>query len=102
MSVRRIYVEKKPGFRVEASGLLHDLKTSLNLTSLTDLEILNRYDVENISDDTYKRAVARILSEAPVDDVYEESLPDKAKGKRLFAVEYLPGQYDQRADSAEQ
>ena len=100
--VRRVYVEKKPGFRTEASGLLHDLKSNLNLKQLEDVRVLHRYDVENIPEEVYRKAVARILSEAPVDDVYEENLPEDVEGSRLFATEYLPGQYDQRGDSAEQ
>ena len=100
--VRRVYVEKKPGFRTEGSGLLHDLKSNLNLKQLEDVRVLHRYDVENIPEEVYRKAVARILSEAPVDDVYEENLPEDVKGHRLFATEYLPGQYDQRGDSAEQ
>lgn len=99
--VKRVYVEKKPGFRVEAEGLLEELRDNLNLESLTSVRILHRYDLENLSESTYQRAVRRILSEAPVDDVYEEEVTlDPADF--VFAVEYLPGQYDQRADSAVQ
>ena len=102
MSVRRVYVEKKPGFRIEANGLLKDLQGNLNLTELSEVRILHRYDVENISEGVYRQAIDRILSEAPVDYVYEEVLPEETADYYQFAVEYLPGQYDQRADSAEQ
>ncbi|MBO6157846.1 MAG: phosphoribosylformylglycinamidine synthase [Firmicutes bacterium] len=100
--VRRVFVEKKPGFRVEAEGLLKDLRSNLSMDHLTDLRILHRYDVENLSEELFNRAVGRILSEAPVDEVYMETLPENVQGKTIFATEYLPGQYDQRSDSAEQ
>ncbi|MBQ7058534.1 MAG: phosphoribosylformylglycinamidine synthase [Firmicutes bacterium] len=100
--VRRVYVEKKPGFRVEAAGLLKDLRSNLGLKDLQDVRILHRYDVENLPEDLYEKAIGRILSEAPVDNVSREDLPADVEGKILFAVEYLPGQYDQRSDSAEQ
>ncbi len=102
MSVRRVYVEKKPGFRVEATGLLKDLRDNLYLNTLEEVRILYRYDIDHISEDVYKQAIGRILSEAPVDRVYIETIPEDAQGLTCFAVEYLPGQYDQRADSAEQ
>ena len=100
--VRRVYAEKKPGFRVEAAGLLKDLRSNLHLSELTDVRILHRYDVENLSDELFEKAVGRILSEAPVDKVYLEKMPDDIGDAAVFAVEYLPGQYDQRADSAAQ
>ncbi len=100
--VRRVFVEKKPGFRVEAEGLRHDLRSNLQLKNLDSVRVLYRYDIEGLSEETYKRAITRILSEAPVDDVYEETVPGLEEEGRLFATEYLPGQYDQRADSAEQ
>ena len=102
MSVSRVYVEKKPAFAVEANSLRHDLRTNLNLKNLTALRLFNRYDIENLSPELLEAAITRILSEAPVDDVYLETLPEEADEARLFGVEYLPGQYDQRADSAEQ
>ena len=102
MSVRRVFVEKKPAFRVEAKALRHDLRSNLQLTGLQEVRVLYRYDIEGLSEDTYRRAITRILSEAPVDDVYEEEVPGLAEEGRLFAVEYLPGQFDQRADSAAQ
>lgn len=99
--VKRVYVGKKPSYRIEATGLLEDLRDNLNLDHLESVRILHRYDIENISDETYHRAIRRILSEAPVDDVQEEEVCfDPADF--VFAVEYLPGQYDQRADSAVQ
>ena len=100
-NVRRIYVEKKPGFAVEADGVAADLRLSLGITGLTALRLLNRYDIEGISDDNFAAAVPTIFSEPPVDDVYD-SLPGLAPGDRIFACAYLPGQFDQRADSAAQ
>ena len=98
-TVRRVYVGKKPAFRTEAAGLLRDLQDNLHLKELESVRILHRYDIEDISEETYQRAVRRILSEAPVDDVYEEEV-ELDPADFVFAVEYLPGQYDQRADSA--
>ena len=100
-TVRRVYVGKKPAFRTEAAGLLRDLQDNLHLKELESVRILHRYDIEDISEETYQRAVRRILSEAPVDDVYEEEV-ELDPADFVFAVEYLPGQYDQRADSAVQ
>ena len=100
--VYRVYVEKKPAFAVEAGSLQHDLRSNLNLKNLAKLRIFNRYDVEGLDEALFTRAIDRILSEAPVDDVYLETLPADTEGASLFGVEYLPGQYDQRADSAEQ
>ena len=100
MAVYRVYVEKKEDYAVEAAHLLADLQTGLNLTGLKKLRLLNRYDVEGLSQEQFTQAVENILSEPPVDDTYTE-LPQKA-GTRVFAVEYLPGQFDQRADSAAQ
>ncbi len=99
--VSRIYVEKKPGFNVEALGLLADLRQSLGLQGLTDLRILNRYDMEGLSPEQFQAGVKAVLSEPNVDDVYPEDypLPDDY---HWFVTEYLPGQYDQRADSAAQ
>lgn len=102
MAVKRVLVEKKPGFRVEADGMLKDLKDNLQLQDLQEVRVLYRYDIDNLSEETYRRAITRILSEAPVDDVYEERVPGLENEGAVFAVEYLPGQYDQRADSAEQ
>ena len=86
MSVRRVYVEKKPGFRVEATGLLKDLRDNLYLNTLEEVRILYRYDIDHISEDVYKQAIGRILSEAPVDRVYIETMPEDAQGLTCFAV----------------
>lgn len=98
--VRRIYVEKKPGFDVEAKGMLEDLRENLSLDGLTDVRIINRYDVEGISDEEYQKARGLIFSEPPVDSAYDETI--EISGGKTFAVEYLPGQFDQRAASAEE
>ena len=97
--VKRIYVEKKEAYAVKAKELLEDLKAYLNVDGLTGVRVLIRYDIENISDDTYKKACDIIFSEPPVDILYEEDFERDAKS-RVFSVEYLPGQFDQRADSA--
>ncbi len=99
--VRRVFVEKKASYRVHSIELADELRTYLNIDSLKDVRVLVRYDVENISDDTYSKALAAVFSEPPIDILYEEQLPLEA-GVRSFSVEYLPGQFDQRADSAEQ
>ena len=99
--VRRIYVEKKSEYAVEAGGLLVDLKQNLKMESLTGLRILNRYDIENVDDVTYALSLQGVFAEAGIDSLYEETLP-KIISPQRFVVEYLPGQYDQRADSAEQ
>ncbi len=99
--VRRIYVEKKKGFDIEANGLYRDLKTNLKLDGLKSVRIINRYDVEGVSDQEYDAARKIIFSEPPVDSVYDENI-DLDSNSRLIAIEYLPGQYDQRADSASQ
>ena len=100
MSVRRIYVEKKKPYAVAAGKLLGEIRNYLGIDSVTGVRVLIRYDIENISDATYEAAKRTVFSEAPVDDIYEESF-DAVEG-RTFSVEYLPGQFDQRADSAEQ
>ena len=97
--VYRLYVEKKPGFDHEAQGLFGELKSFLGIQGLTGLRVLNRYDVENLEEDVYRRAVNGIFSEPQLDDVFEE-LPEGADF--VLAAEYLPGQFDQRADSAAQ
>ncbi|MGE5328293.1 MAG: phosphoribosylformylglycinamidine synthase [Deltaproteobacteria bacterium] len=100
-NVRRVFVEKKEGFDVEARGLFHDLKGNLGVKGLKSIRILNRYDISGISDEVYQTALKTIFSEPPVDLVYDEEF--KISGdEKVFAVEYLPGQYDQRADSASQ
>ncbi|KHD37954.1 phosphoribosylformylglycinamidine synthase [Clostridium acetobutylicum] len=97
--VRRIFVKKKAGFDVAAKELLKDLVENLGIKTLKDLSILNRYDVSGINDSEYEDAKAIIFSEKTVDDVYDEKFEVPSEDK-VFAVEYLPGQYDQRADSA--
>ncbi|MTI46726.1 MAG: phosphoribosylformylglycinamidine synthase [Firmicutes bacterium] len=99
--VKRIFVEKKKGFDVEAGHLFLDLKENLSLEGLENVRIINRYDISGISDSEYKRAVKTIFSEPNVDNVYEEEIEINNKDK-AFAIEFLPGQYDQRADSAAQ
>jgi phosphoribosylformylglycinamidine synthase len=96
--VSRVYVEKKAGFDVKAQQLRHELTSILGIAGLTGLRLLNRYDVEGISDDLFARCVPTVFSEPAADDVYYE-LPD-AHGAAVFAIEALPGQFDQRADSA--
>ena len=96
--VYRIYVEKKSGFDGEAQSLLHELTELLGVKSLTGLRLINRYDVEAIDKELFERAIPTVFSEPPVDVTYD-TLPE---AKNVFAVEYLPGQFDQRADSASQ
>ena len=96
--VYRIYVEKKPGFDGEAQGLLAELTDLLGISSLKGLRLLNRYDVEGIDRDLFEKAIPTVFSEPPVDLTYD-ALP---AASTVFAVEYLPGQFDQRADSASQ
>ncbi len=98
--VRRIYVEKKTGFDVEAKEILADLKENLDMSGLKDVRIINRYDVEGITDEEYAKARGLIFSEPPVDTASDEET-DISEG-RVFAVEFLPGQFDQRAASAEE
>ena len=100
MSVFRIYVEKKPEFAVEAQSVLSDIKTALRL-NISGVRILNRYDADKLSEEDFNAAISTVFSEPAVDVVYDE-LPQVAETDRVFAVEYLPGQFDQRADSCEQ
>ena len=97
--VRRIYVEKKPTLRLEAAGLLKELQGLLGISNLTDLRLINRYDVEGLEEDVFLRAVQTVFSEPQVDDTMTECPTGDFK---VFAVEALPGQFDQRADSASQ
>ena len=99
--VRRVYVEKKDEFAVAAKGLAHEIKSYLGVEGLERVRILIRYDVEHISDRVFADACRMVFSEPPVDDLYEEEFP-LAENERAFAVEFLPGQFDQRADSAVQ
>ena len=97
--VHRIYVEKKPAFRQEAASILEDIRSFLRITSLTGLRLLNRYDVEHISEETLSQVIPTVFSEPQLDDVLADLPKDDAT---VFATEYLPGQFDQRADSASQ
>ena len=101
MAVYRIYVEKKPRYAVEGDQLLSDLKTSLRIGGLEGVRIINRYDAEDISKEDFERSIPVVFSEPPVDSVLDR-LPVPAADERMFAVEFLPGQFDQRADSAAQ
>lgn len=99
--VRRIYVEKRKGFDIEAQKLYEDLKETLSLKGLQSIRVINRYDIEGIDDDTYDLIKYTIFAEPAIDVAYDEILT-LSEDSILFAVEYLPGQYDQRADSASQ
>ena len=100
-NVKRIYVEKKEPFAVKARELKEEIQSYLNISGVKDVRMLIRYDVENLSDDTFEAACRIVFSEPPVDILYRESFEMPADGK-VFSVEYLPGQFDQRADSAVQ
>ena len=100
-NVRRIYVEKKTGYAVKAQELKEDLIGYLNMSGIEDVRMFIRYDVENISDEVFEQACRTVFSEPPVDILYRETIEVPANG-RVFSVEYLPGQFDQRADSAVQ
>ena len=98
-TVRRIYVEKKEPFAVKARELKEEVQNYLGITTVDKVRVLIRYDVENISDEVFERACRTVFSEPPVDTLYEEDFPDR-EGACVFGVEFLPGQFDQRADSA--
>ena len=100
-SVKRVYVEKKQEFAVQAKELKQELKSYLGIQTVENVRVLIRYDIENISDATFETACNGIFSEPPVDILYKEEFEVK-EGNRIFSVEYLPGQFDQRADSAVQ
>ncbi len=99
--VKRIYVEKRPGFDVEARSLLNEFRHNLGIAALEAVRVLNRYDVAGISDEEYARSRQTIFAEPNADYAYDEKFPLE-RADRVFAMEYLPGQYDQRADSAAQ
>ncbi|MDO5402753.1 MAG: phosphoribosylformylglycinamidine synthase [Eubacteriales bacterium] len=99
--VKRVFVEKKEPFAVNAKELHDEVTGYLGIKTITKVRVLIRYDIENLSEDTYKKALTTVFSEPPVDDVYEMSF-EAADDDFIFSVEYLPGQFDQRADSAEQ
>ena len=100
-SVKRVYVEKKQEFAVQAKELKQELKSYLGIQTVENVRVLIRYDIDNISDATFETACNGIFSEPPVDILYKEEFEVK-EGSRIFSVEYLPGQFDQRADSAVQ
>ena len=100
-NVRRVYVEKKPDFAGKAQELKHEISSYLGIQSVTAVRVLIRYDVENLSDEVFAKACTCVFAEPPVDILYEETLTT-ADGAYVFSVEYLPGQFDQRADSAVQ
>ncbi|MGN1456549.1 MAG: phosphoribosylformylglycinamidine synthase, partial [Acutalibacteraceae bacterium] len=99
--VKRIFVEKRPGFDVEASNLSADLRSNLGLKNIEKVRIINRYDISGLDGENFEKAKNTIFSETNADVVYDEVLPEDSDF-RIFAMEYLPGQYDQRADSAAQ
>ncbi|MCR1975341.1 phosphoribosylformylglycinamidine synthase [Clostridium sporogenes] len=99
--IKTLFVEKKPEFRVESKKILNNFKLSLNMKNIKDVRILNKYNISGISDKEYNLAKYTIFSEKTVDELYEEKFPYDSEDK-IFSVEYLPGQYDQRADSAAQ
>ena len=100
MAIRRLFVEKKIGIDVESQNILLDLRDNLGIENIKDIRVINRYDIFGISDEEYEKSKNTIFSEKTVDNVYEELEIDNHS--KVFAVEYLPGQYDQRADSASQ
>ncbi len=100
-NVKRIYVEKKAPFAVKAKELKEEIGSYLGISGVKDVRVLIRYDVENLSEETFERAVNSVFSEPPVDILYRETIEIPADGK-VFSVEFLPGQFDQRADSAMQ
>lgn len=100
-NVKRVYVEKKPEYAVQAKDLFHEIRSYLGISALTGVRVLIRYDVENISEETFEKACRGVFAEPPVDILYKETFP-AAEDDRIFSVEFLPGQFDQRADSAEQ
>ncbi|MCI8503687.1 MAG: phosphoribosylformylglycinamidine synthase [Dorea sp.] len=100
-NVKRVFVEKKPDFAVQAKGLENEIKGYLGILDIASVRVLNRYDVENVSDETFEKACRGIFAEPPVDILYREEFP-VGENSKVFSVEYLPGQFDQRADSAVQ
>src|SRR4030043_265352 len=99
--IRRLFVEKKKPFDIEAQKLLHAFKEYFGIMNLTDVRVLKRYDISGITEEEYKSARSTIFSEPPVDFIYDEDITFD-KNETVIAIEYLPGQYDQRADSAAQ
>ena len=101
MGVKRVYVEKKPEFAVQAKELRHEVKSYLGIKTVKNVRVLIRYDVENLSDATFERACNGVFAEPPVDVLYREDFP-REESDHIFSVEFLAGQFDQRADSAVQ
>ena len=101
-SVRRVLVEKRPGFDLEAQSLKKDLIESLHIDTIENIRVLNRYDVEGLSEEVFYNAAKTIFSETNLDIVYYDELENMDKDNKIFAIEYLPGQYDQRGDWAAQ
>jgi phosphoribosylformylglycinamidine synthase len=97
-NIRRLFVEKKNGFDIEAKNLLKEIHELLNIKSVKNLKVINRYDIENITNEIYQESMKTIFSEPPIDNVYENLKVEDSN--KIIAIEYLPGQYDQRADSA--
>ena len=100
-NVKRVFVEKKPEFAVAAKALRHEIRHYLGIRSVSGVRVLIRYDVEDLSDETFEKACRGVFAEPPVDILYKETFPMREED-HSFSVEYLPGQFDQRADSAEQ
>ena len=101
MSVRRLYVEKRQGFDIPAQKLFADLKELFAIEGIEQVRVIRRYDIEGLTDEEYTQTKPVVFYEPPVDVIYEEELPDFANA-RVFAIEALPGQFDQTADSAAQ
>ena len=101
MSVKRVYVEKKEPFAVKAKELKEEISSYLGIRTVSNVRVLIRYDIENLSDETYEKSKGTVFSEPPVDRLYETEFPHD-ENDVVFSVEYLPGQFDQRADSAVQ
>ena len=99
--VKRVFVEKKKPYAVKAKELHDEITGYLGIKTITDVRELIRYDIENLSDETYEKSLTTVFSEPPVDNVYEMDFEHK-DDDFIFSVEFLPGQFDQRADSAEQ
>lgn len=100
--VRRVYVEKKDAYAVKAKELKHEICHYLNISSVARVRVLVRYDMQGLSKETYEKALNTVFAEPPLDNLYEEGFPYDKNNDKVFSVEFLPGQFDQRADSAEQ
>ena len=99
--VYRVYVEKKSAYAIEANELLNNIQTQLKIETVTGVHVVNRYDLQGVSEDVLKQGIPTILSEPMVDEIYQEDYPLN-EHQKAFAIEFLPGQYDQRADACEQ